>query len=336
MNKTLIYSLATLMLIACGGQLSSEDEKKKKEEAKAQLTCNVVSEKDFVLGNSIEPYAYEFFSVGDSFWTDLHDKSVQTSLSLIRGVDVEGLYSVSGVEYLGRIGDSWQDTEVCEGLWDVVLYYREVSLEVVNGLDEVVCRYTRRDNFSRLCSFVGFRQRETIDVDIPLYQYTPMPESDVPDKCSNRSNSSGFYDSAEIVKNDKDQVAFINLCEYIADNYSFDFLNLEMPVSYTPPVDVPNPGGAPSGGGSGADDLSRPYKYIKSVNAYTLYSDGDVDKFTLYIYKGPTGDRASSVYNPNGLEISATDLIRRGSATIDGKSYSCYVSSFGVPSYFNY
>lgn len=338
-NAVLMILCGLTLFVGCDPKwFDNEEEKLLKEQmAKAELTLNIVDTKKFTINNFIEDYTYEYFSVADPEWTNLYKDIVSQSNGILRNVRAEGLYNVTGIENLGYIvKGSWRQTDRAEALWNVQLKYEEVTYEVVNGLGTVVCRFKKRDHFSRICGFVGYRLRETIVADEGIYRYSPLTEWQVPSHCLDRRNNNGYYDSHESYKNDKGEEAFVLIPDFVDDEYLFDYYSLDKPVSYVPP---PPPAESVPSGGDGQDEgasIGRPYQYVKSVDAYTVYPDDDVDRSTLYIYKGPEGNRASWIYDPKGLHYNATETIRSGSATIDGRSYSYYISAFGVQTYFNY
>lgn len=340
MNRFSIFlSALALALSACGTTDPAGEERKREDAAKVELTLRVLDSKEAGIWNHIDHNTYEYFAAGDSYWTGLYETALHLSGSVLSEVNLEELdRTVSGIQNLGYVGNykyTYQ-ADRCEGLWKVVLSYKETQIEVVNGEGAVVCRYKRRENFSRICEFIGYRLRETYDASLSLYTYCPMSIYQVPIECRNKmeEENNGYYASVDLYMDEKGQPLVSNFFEFLEADYAFDERALDNPVSYVPPPPVPS---ADQPGGSGSTDSGRrPYKFVKSVDAYTLYSDLDVDETTVYIYKGPDGDRASLVYNPDGLERSATELIRRGSATIDGRSYSCYILSLGIPTYFNY
>lgn len=314
--------LGGLLWGGCDSGSLEDDSQKREEEMKSTLTYNVVDTKNLSVDNFIVDYTYEYFAVGDPEWDKVYKEALSYALAALRGLNAEGLYTVSGIENLGDMDPSWRRTERCEGLWNVVLTYREKTVEVVNGLDRVVCRYKCRDAFARRCNFVGYRKREPVVEAQGIYAYSPMTEGQVPVEFRNKRNNNGYYDSHESYKNAKGQEAFLHICESIEDDYLFDYENPEKPVTYLPPAPPPTGGGQGSSGGNGTQaqiDARRPYKYENSVDAYTVLSEEDVKRETLYIYKGPEGRRASWIYDPKGLAYNATESIRSGSATIDGQ-----------------
>jgi hypothetical protein len=89
-----------------------------------------------------------------------------------------------------------------------------------------------------------------------------------------------------------------------------------------------NSGGSSSGGNISTHD----YKYYCCTTCYK--KNGDSDK--LYIYKKDYTYRGSWVYDSKGMDKANTMTIYLEPATIDGTTYSYYISNYGTTYYFNF